>query len=928
MLLKLCHSVILSLLIGLSLSAQQVVLTELPTQELLPVAHIHRMFQDSEGYMWYATEQGGLCRDNGYQVDVFRADLNTPHLLASNTITCITEDKVHKIWFGTEKGLYVLDKSDYRITGIPDAELVGRKIDAVRAASDGTVWVATRGMIFHYSAEGERLGGYPSQWNKQPKSVSDFYEDSRHVIWVLQWEGGLLRYIPDTDSFSAYEWPCAAFPVQMVEDVRNHCYWVATWGQGVVCFVPSDNPAEGNVIVLQPATLEGTSHNPHKAQVLGLLQDSRQGFLWVSAMDNLYVYRVMNGKLLAVSTDAFLPRGRKILDRLIEDRSGNIRVPGYSPHSFILSFEKNKIQRYPVSAMTEATGYPVMADRVLKEGDYYWIWQGRTGLSLYDAATDRISFVSEFPEINDKYRLSKSIEKCRSDKGIWAYHRNKLLHIQHDGMRMLLKEEVAVPGDGRISAIYEDDRNRLWIGTDSVLYRYAVLGAQMEKTGNVDGRIQGIAVSNDDNVYCFTSGQKFVRITPDGKLLAIAQGEDYSSVVIAVDGTVWTATLQGSVYSYRPQTGDYRLEADASNRNGDGVKGLEADAMGHIWMLSDQYVKEYNPANRSFRILRNSDRLVDVDYFLSIDKPDDGQICLGGIGAFCMVASSAELNLSADDALCPLISAVKIGGGRHLTGMDEREVEIAPDESGLEISFSTLNHLYARKISYAYRLKGWEEAWTYLPQGINTAYFSKLPHGNYTLELKATDAHGCWGEPADCLMIHRLPAWYETWWAYAAYLFTGLALLAGIWWLDNRIRYLISLQQKRKEIFLTGVEVRPADIASSKPNEEFLKKAVASVERNIDNSDYSVERLSRDLCMSRMNLYRKLQSLTGQKPNEFIRSIRLKRAARLLVETGLSVVEIAEKVGFSTPSYFTKCFKDMFGVLPTQYGKHEDLQDL
>ena len=108
-LLKYCIFVI-SFLITLSVSAQQVVVTELPTQKLLPVAHIHHILQDSEGYMWYATEGGCLCRDNGYQIDVFRSDLNTPNLLSSNDITCLTEDNNHLIWIGTKRGLYKQDK--------------------------------------------------------------------------------------------------------------------------------------------------------------------------------------------------------------------------------------------------------------------------------------------------------------------------------------------------------------------------------------------------------------------------------------------------------------------------------------------------------------------------------------------------------------------------------------------------------------------------------------------------------------------------------------------------------------------------------------------------------------------------------------------------------------------------------------------------
>lgn len=86
-----------------------------------------------------------------------------------------------------------------------------------------------------------------------------------------------------------------------------------------------------------------------------------------------------------------------------------------------------------------------------------------------------------------------------------------------------------------------------------------------------------------------------------------------------------------------------------------------------------------------------------------------------------------------------------------------------------------------------------------------------------------------------------------------------------------------------------------------------------------DNTEYAVEELSRDVGMTRMNLYRKLQSITGHTPSDFIKSIRLKRAAQLLQGSQLTMAEVADRVGFSSASYFTKCFKEMFGVLPTQY---------
>ena len=108
------------------------------------------------------------------------------------------------------------------------------------------------------------------------------------------------------------------------------------------------------------------------------------------------------------------------------------------------------------------------------------------------------------------------------------------------------------------------------------------------------------------------------------------------------------------------------------------------------------------------------------------------------------------------------------------------------------------------------------------------------------------------------------------------------------------------------------------DLTTSRVDEEFMKKAVALVEKNLDNSEYSVELFSDDMCMSRMNLYCKLQSITGQKPTEFIRSICLKKAARLLDKTRNCLLLKSRKAGFATPSYFSKCFEEMFEY-STQY---------
>jgi DNA-binding response OmpR family regulator/anti-sigma regulatory factor (Ser/Thr protein kinase) len=137
--------------------------------------------------------------------------------------------------------------------------------------------------------------------------------------------------------------------------------------------------------------------------------------------------------------------------------------------------------------------------------------------------------------------------------------------------------------------------------------------------------------------------------------------------------------------------------------------------------------------------------------------------------------------------------------------------------------------------------------------------------------------------------------------------------------LQARIRNLLVQQEAFRKAFGKKMEVAPGDIQITSLDEKLIKQAIQVVEKNMANADFSVEELSRELGMSRVHLYKKLLSLTGKSPIEFIRTVRLKRAAQLLEKSQLTVSEIAYQVGFNNPKYFTKYFKEEFQVLPSLY---------
>ncbi len=142
-----------------------------------------------------------------------------------------------------------------------------------------------------------------------------------------------------------------------------------------------------------------------------------------------------------------------------------------------------------------------------------------------------------------------------------------------------------------------------------------------------------------------------------------------------------------------------------------------------------------------------------------------------------------------------------------------------------------------------------------------------------------------------------------------------------------RIRNLIQKRDLGRKQFQQHIKVEPSEVAIRSMDEEFIAKAVKVVEDKMGNPEFTVEELSSEMAMSRVYLYKKLLSLTGKTPVEFIRIIRLRRAADLLLKSQLTVSEVAYQIGFNNPKYFTKLFKEEYNVLPTEYRKNEILKE-
>ena len=209
---------LLGWLLGVSgWAARQVEFLEIPGLKRLPVNAIHRIFQDSEGYMWYGTVDG-LCRDDGYQIQVFRSDFNHQGLLANNLVECVTEDGDGCVWFGTDKGAYRIDKRDYRVKPVGHELLDGQRIYQMYHTKDGDVWVSVKGALLRY--RGHRLlKVYPTYNGNEPTNLSGFCEGRGGEVIVL-FSDGMIYRLSRNSRFAMYHlFPCGLFCRQW------HLYW-------------------------------------------------------------------------------------------------------------------------------------------------------------------------------------------------------------------------------------------------------------------------------------------------------------------------------------------------------------------------------------------------------------------------------------------------------------------------------------------------------------------------------------------------------------------------------------------------------------------------------------------------------------------------------------------------------------------------------
>lgn len=254
---------------------------------------------------------------------------------------------------------------------------------------------------------------------------------------------------------------------------------------------------------------------------------------------------------------------------------------------------------------------------------------------------------------------------------------------------------------------------------------------------------------------------------------------------------------------------------------------------------------------------------------------------------------------------------------------------LVPPNRNMTLFFSALDYSDGGDILYAFQM-GENDQWIDLGKNRSVSFLDMEP-GTYHLKIRSTNSDGIWVDNTRMLTIIVKPTFWETPWATLLYILLFGAVVYGIYRTRRHIIHLRKQQRELQEAYLSllgaqdKTEERPADnpppveVPKLKPEDEaFMQRAIKFIEEHIGDSDINIGDMAEATATSRSGLHRKMKSLLGVTPLDFIREARIRKACQML-RAGETVHDVAYACGFSNPKYFQKCFKDWTGKTPTEF---------
>ena len=779
----------------ISIYGQQVISRPIPFIDKLPINSIWKLYQDKQGFLWIAT-YNGLSRYDGYEIRSFRNDFNHSDLLVDNDIVCFTEEESH-LWIGTNKGIMLINKSNYQIESFPENEFSKQRIKDLLTDDKGNIWIAADNLY--------RCGTNRKVEKKYsiPGTPNTFLKDKAGSIWVLTWGDGLYKYNSVNDSFIQYP-PCGNnILTKMIEDEKG-LYWITTWGDGLWRFEPDGD--KDKMFKKQPL-FNHYRKFPEKI-FYDLVQDDTYGYIWALSHFGLYVLkRNEQNELKEVDINKLAGSYNQVdlgktYSSITKDAAGNLWLGAYD-EGRVVFFKKEKIENYVIEDIRRKIGIDANIISLNRDKDgLFWINQTRYGLCLFDAQNGKVTI----DEKGELYSIDvRKIVSSYGGESMWVCKDSKVYRTNQEKGHISVQERIDLDAGGSsagtVMQMAEDELGQLWIGTNRHLFiKEAGKDKAFMTTLGING-INDMAMDTQDmlwisdwwNVYQIKTGNVPALIKQYHEELLLGKDEHLDKICTDMQGNVWLSTSMGRLLSLNAKKGKVTDETQCCGLNGDIITRILSHDK-YLWIITNKYIVCHDLVlNDNIFYTTNDDNIFISSFrYGAAFLDDEGNLYAAGYEGFIKITpNKRDYSVASETGV--LITDVKVNNESILFSQDGKDrfnsvkkVALDSNDRNIEILFSSLIYEDNSKIKYAYKLDGIDRNWTYIENGKHSAFYNRLGKGQYIFRVKATDTVGNWIDEERELIIFRMPAFYETWYAYLSYIILVVLVIYSAFWIYFR----------------------------------------------------------------------------------------------------------------------------------------------
>lgn len=937
------------------------------------------IFQDSYGFVWISTHGGGLVRYDGFNYMNFNLG-SSGISLRSNSCRNVYEDHFKRLWIAFEEGPQVLDLKTMQPV-IPPCE--NEKVEAqlnkalknlctrMYCDAKGNVWMVSFNLLtrisFNEKGEVNRVLSISYPYNAPDLGLCDVY---RNGTVVMCNNGVVSEFSVQTNRLVAKNISSMFLPLDYRYAGAVISYhgkiWLGT-NRGLYNSAKQEFHASGTVHSLQHEVVTS----------LAITEDDK---LLVGTLCGVDIIDDKTGTIEHWNCSSVNPLSSNFVNSLLA-KDGQIWVGTETGGITKLAPCQLQLEFFKHDAANPASLSPNAVNAMYAAPDgTLWVGTVEGGLNALAPGSRNFTHYTMANSGLPHNSVSTLAADNRGNLWIGTWGTGiAVMNLQQPGRIIPLvvdaKHQPFLNFAGVL--VYDPINDGMWLGTNDGLFFYDLKRQQLIEPFkgclNVRGCIGSLITRDGKLLMGCVQGMVEINLKSriPGKGDFAVKYHQYKlddpksgvidkilSFCLAKDGKIWLGSNGYGLYCYNYNKEGKTYVKSFTTNNGlanNTVKGIVEDNQGMLWIATDNGLSIFNPKTETFSSYSRKDGLLSSQfYFNGAIRDAKGKIYLGtdeGLmavtGVNHAVHNSARLRFTE-----LLVDNQPVFAGSDYLDDDisiAKRLCIHESDKSFTIFFSALNYGNDTQGVYLYRMKGYENDWVQLKPGQHSVRYSTLPAGSYQFEVKYIPSFDSDKEQVISVDIKVTPYFWKSWWFVSLMVIAFIAFLLYIYTsrmekmrereveelyrpieaalkdsdepgkLQSRIQMILENQKRYQDSQKKSIEADRKQVAEKE--RPFMDIVMEVMEKNYDNSEFGVQELADEMRMNRSVLSKMLNAEAGQPTAQFIRNYRLDIAKKMITENvaNRNITEIAYRVGFNDPKYFTRCFTKQYGESPSAF---------